>query len=952
MSMHAVLPALPRDLASFRALRSVLSYALLAIAICATSIPATADGLTASAYGLDFPITNVGQQSLPRTAVVTNTGSTALPISVALTASNQTLPPEAQFFQTNDCGTILAGGARCTVSVIFKPTRVTSIPFSYTFLTFGPFNSGPAIYLNGTARALSNANISITVDEPPSGGAILGRIRASGWAIANNDSVTGVTYQIDNFPGFNYATYGYKRTDVCQVYPGRYGCPYVGWEFDLDTNNLTVGSHVLNIRANTQLSGSKIISVPFTYSSKVATFGQMLQVDFPASGATLSGTVTLYGWALRIPNVEILIDGVPFLITSLLQPRADVCAVYPYQSPCPGNPGWSYILDTTQLADGPPTLTFLNPTRSFFPGSSSNLAVDVPVTVANFATAQSNPMKLTIDTPNARTGTLSGLATLSGWAIADNASISNVLVAVDGRNQGPAFYGVSRLDVCVVYPNRAGCPSVGWSYALDTTLLADGAHRLALTARSSGGTYTTVESQFTVSNASTSSPFHAYIDYPTATSVVSGTPAISGWALHDNARVSLVTISVDGVPDGFTTDSIARPDVCAVYPGRANCPNTGWKYSLNTLKFADGRHTLDITLTSGSQHSTFSTIFTTTNFAPGNATLLYVDQPNAASGPLSGVTTIAGWVVDDRVSGTIVSTKIDGIPLGGTFAYNLPRQDVCNVYPGRIGCPNVGWSVLLDTTGLADGPHTLTVTTSGSTTVQSVSTKINVANGNSATPSARAYIDQPIANGPTLQGATRISGWAINTLGNFSFTVVYVDGVSLANSPSTEPRPDVCAVYTTAKNCSNAGWYVDLDTAQFVDGPHTLQVLSAGAIASVPIVIGNSIALNPMHLTIDGSATGNLSGTVNLWGWAVSDDAAISTVAVSIDGASFGNAGYGDNRNDVCAIYQNRLGCPNVGWHLSVDTTKLSNGSHTVLITATSGLGEQATQTVTITVKN
>ncbi|HMJ60174.1 MAG TPA: hypothetical protein VK493_00365 [Bryobacteraceae bacterium] len=122
--------------------------------------------------------------------------------------------------------------------------------------------------------------------------------------------------------------------------------------------------------------------------------------------------------------------------------------------------------------------------------------------------------------------------------------------------------------------------------------------------------------------------------------------------------------------------------------------------------------------------------------------------------------------------------------------------------------------------------------------------------------------------------------------------------------------------------------------------------------ATMPITIGNSVVLNPMHLTIDGSGTGNLSGVANLWGWAVSDDAFIATVAVALDGAALGNASYGDNRNDVCAIYQNRLGCPNVGWHLPVDTTKLSNGSHTVSVTATSSLGEQTTQTATVTVKN
>jgi hypothetical protein len=78
----------------------------------------------------------------------------------------------------------------------------------------------------------------------------------------------------------------------------------------------------------------------------------------------------------------------------------------------------------------------------------------------------------------------------------------------------------------------------------------------------------------------------------------------------------------------------------------------------------------------------------------------------------------------------------------------------------------------------------------------------------------------------------------------------------------------------------------------------------------------------------------------------------IGTVSVAVDGAAPANANYGDSRNDVCAVYQNRLGCPNVGWHVPVDTTKLSNGPHTVSVTATDAFGAQTTPTATVTVKN
>jgi hypothetical protein len=37
---------------------------------------------------------------------------------------------------------------------------------------------------------------------------------------------------------------------------------------------------------------------------------------------------------------------------------------------------------------------------------------------------------------------------------------------------------------------------------------------------------------------------------------------------------------------------------------------------------------------------------------------------------------------------------------------------VCNVYPGRVGCPNVGFNYTLDATKLTAGTHTITVSAS------------------------------------------------------------------------------------------------------------------------------------------------------------------------------------------------------------------------------------------------
>jgi large repetitive protein len=79
--------------------------------------------------------------------------------------------------------------------------------------------------------------------------------------------------------------------------------------------------------------------------------------------------------------------------------------------------------------------------------------------------------------------------TVSGWAVDNTAAvgtaISSVQVKVDGSVVGTATYGLSRPDVCAVYPGRPGCPNVGYSFSLDTSTWTAGTHTITVTATDS-----------------------------------------------------------------------------------------------------------------------------------------------------------------------------------------------------------------------------------------------------------------------------------------------------------------------------------------------------------------------------------------------------------------------------------------------------------------------------------
>src|SRR6202051_4098656 len=111
------------------------------------------------------------------------------------------------------------------------------------------------------------------------------------------------------------ATYGISRSDVCAAYPGRPGCPNVGYSYSLNTSTLSVGSHTITVMA-TDSDGSADAgssSVPANVPATPPTF----YIDTPPSGATVSGIVSITGWAVDnaaavgtvISNVQVKVDG-------------------------------------------------------------------------------------------------------------------------------------------------------------------------------------------------------------------------------------------------------------------------------------------------------------------------------------------------------------------------------------------------------------------------------------------------------------------------------------------------------------------------------------------------------------------------------------------------------------------------------------------------------------------
>jgi hypothetical protein len=443
----------------------------------------------------------------------------------------------------------------------------------------------------------------VSIDSPLTGSAVSGVINVAGWAIDNTtaigSAISSVQVLVDGAV-VGTATYGTSRPDVCAAYPGRPGCPNVGYTYSLNTSALTVGTHTLTVSATdsdtTADTGAKAITITVTASNGPV---PVVFIDNPGSGAVVSGTIAASGWAIDnaisaggtpIGSVQVKVDQIAVGNATYGTPRPDVCAAFPGRPNCP-NVGWTYSLDTSTLTSGSHTLTVVAIDTDGNPDSG---AWSTGFTVG----PQISPL-VSIDSPAAGSAG-SGIVVVSGWAVdysATGTGIANVQVKVDGTVVGNAIYGTARPDVCGVYPGRPGCPNVGYTYSLNTASLAAGSHTLTVSATDSDASPDTGSRSETITVTGSTGPPMVVIDNPAAGSVVSGTVTISGWAIDSATAIGSVLVKVDGVIVGIATYGIARTDVCAAYPGRPECPNVGYTFSLNASTLASGSHTIAVTAT-------------------------------------------------------------------------------------------------------------------------------------------------------------------------------------------------------------------------------------------------------------------------------------------------------------------------------------------------------------------
>lgn len=224
---------------------------------------------------------------------------------------------------------------------------------------------------------------------------------------------------------------------------------------------------------------------------------------------------------------------------------------------------------------------------------------------------------------------------------------------------------------------------------------------------------------------------------------ITGSMAVSGWAL-DDVGVVRVRIFRDGstpaeqvyIGDATLVDG-ARPDVAAVFPSLPFASRAGWGYLLLTNVLpggGTGTYRLHAFADDIEGHTTLIGS-RTISCANSTATVPFgaIDTPGQGE-VVSGLIVNWGWALSRQsaiaADGSTIDVLIDDVVVGHP-TYGQNRPDVAALFPGYENTNGAGGYFMVDTTLLSDGVHTISwLVRDGAANVSGIGSRyFTVANG-------------------------------------------------------------------------------------------------------------------------------------------------------------------------------------------------------------------------------
>ena len=381
-------------------------------------------------------------------------------------------------------------------------------------------------------------------------------------------------------------------------------------------------------------------------------------------------------------------------------------------------------------------------------------------------------------------------------------------------------------------------------------------------------------------------PIGAFLGKVGGGNALSSAAPVTGWALHEDG-IATVDILVDGLVSGRAVYGITKPQVSRAHPGFPDSGAPGFRFVLDTTRYTNGKHVVSAVATSsgGERRVLPGKQFTFYNAPAALLPFGRTEFPNPHAelvGDCSLTNTtrrysvVQGYALDVGVQprdtgvgfvellidrSLFANTKMNcaDIPAAGGLSncYGLRRTDIEGVYPTLKDSSHSGFRFVLDVGALLSsasglylpGHHTLTVRVGdllGQTTNVAeipVTFRCDEGLGNEG---SIGFIDRP---SPVyiLAGTVTVNGWALDWEGVNRIQIL-VDNQFAGDAFHGFLLPLVTSAYPGYPESAAPGFQFQLDTTQYSDGVHQLQVLVIDDLGVVQMIGQRSFEVN----NIDG----------------------------------------------------------------------------------------------------
>ena len=272
---------------------------------------------TLTPASLSFTVTT-GTTSAAQSVTLSNTGNTALSISgITIAGTNPN-----DFSETNTCGSSLAAGANCSISVTFTPAAAAS--FAATLSVADNASDSPqTVALTGTGAAasapiatLSPASLSFTATTGTTAAAQAATLSNTGNAALNISSIALAGTNPTNFAittGTNSCGETLSSGATCNIYVTFTPASAASFSASLQLTDNAAGSP-----QSTSLSGIGTAAVVASFTIGSSTSAQTVQ---PGGTATYTISATAQNGAFTTP-VTLAASGLPAGATATFTPAS------------------------------------------------------------------------------------------------------------------------------------------------------------------------------------------------------------------------------------------------------------------------------------------------------------------------------------------------------------------------------------------------------------------------------------------------------------------------------------------------------------------------------------------------------------------------------------------------------------------------------------------------------